>query len=87
MKPYNFDDNGLSCLYTTYIKGKTHFFRETEDAIDLDEKYYVQMALVMSAEEENRRFLVNEFNYKTLCENQDTDVYLYSNGTLLVKIP
>lgn len=86
LKPLNFDDNGLSCLYTTYIKGKTHFFRETEDAIDLDEKYYLQMALAMSTEED-RRFCVNEFNYKTLCENQDTDVYLYSNGTLLVKIP
>lgn len=86
LKPRNFEDNGLSCLYTSYIKGKTHFFRETEDAVDLDEKYYLQMALAMS-NEKYIGFCVNEFNYKTLCEKQDTDVYLYSNGMLLVKTP
>lgn len=76
---------------TAYIiggntKGKTHFFRETEDDIDLDEKYYLQMALATS-NEEYRRFCVNEFNYKTLCGDQDTDVYLYSNGMSVVKTP
>jgi hypothetical protein len=87
LKPHNFEDRGLSCLYTTYIKDKTHFFRETEDQIDLDEKYYLQMALIKQLEEVDRSFLINEFNYKTLCLEQDTDVYLYKNGMLLIKTP
>jgi len=85
LKPYKFDDNGLSCLYTTYIKDETHFFEETKDEINLDEKYYVQMALVNQLEEVNRSFLVNEFNYTILCEEQDSDIYLYGNGMLIIK--
>jgi hypothetical protein len=85
LKPHNFDDYGLSCLYTTYIDGKTHFFKETEDKVDLDEKYYLQMPLYRSEEGENRNYLVNEFNYKHICEECDLDVYLYNNGMLVVK--
>ena len=85
LKPHNFDDYGLSCLYTTYINGKTHFFKETEENIDLDEKYYVQMSLYRGEEGENRNYLVNEFNYKLLCEECDSDIYLYNNEMLVIK--
>ena len=85
LKPCNFDDNGLSCLYTTYIDGKTHFFKETDDKVDLDEKYYVQMPLNINYNDKDRNYLVNGFNYKHICEECDLDVYLYNNGMLVVK--
>jgi hypothetical protein len=86
LRPFNFDERGLKCLYTTYIDGKTHYFRKTKDTINFNDRFYLQMALhFLNRESNEKSFFVNEFNYNMLCGEQETDVYLIGENILLIK--